>query len=92
MNEPLGEFGGVVTRKVKLFGESYPLDAQLSPELLGKISLRHRRALASAGLLRYHSGAEGAAAGFDVTATETKTAKKKAKPTKTKRGARSKKT
>ena len=62
MKEPLGEFGGVVTRKLTLFKKVYSVGDELTPELLGKVSIRHRRALAGAGLVRYFSEPEGVVA------------------------------
>jgi len=73
MNEPLGEYGGEVTRKVTLFKTTHKVGDKLSPELLGEISLRHRIALTGAGLIKYYSEPEGAAAGFSTEPPSSKT-------------------
>jgi len=87
MNEPLGEYGGEVTRKVTLFGETYKVGAILSSEVLGEVSLRHRRALAGAGLVKYYSEPEGTVATVSAKSPDVKTTEK-AKQTPTKRAAK----
>lgn len=80
MNEPLGEHGGEVTRKVTLFGQTHKVGTKLSPELLGKVSERHRRALSGAGLVKYYSEPEGAAADFSSKSPKVKTTVKAKSP------------
>lgn len=92
MNEPLGEYGGVVTRKLVLFGRERPVGEEITPEELGEVSLRHRKALQGAGLVKYYSEPEGAAAGFTSTAPETETTvKAKSPPNKSKTKTKKKK-
>lgn len=64
MNELLGEYGGVVIRKLKLFQKDRVVGDNLTPEELGQISLRHRMALQNANLVRYYSEPEGLAEGM----------------------------
>lgn len=89
MNEPLGEYGGEVTRKVTLFQEEYQVGDILSPELLGEVSLRHRMALRGAGLIRYFNEPESAAAlinakPMEVIVTDNQKPKSKTAPAKKK--------
>lgn len=89
MNEPLGEHGGEVTRKVTLFGKDYKVGEKLSPELLEKVSLRHRRALDGAGLVKYYSKPEGASVSFNTRSPKAKTTvKTKSPPNKRKTGSK----
>lgn len=55
MNEPLGEYGGEVLRKLKLFSADYVRGDLLSIELLAKLPARHKTALRNAGLVRYYN-------------------------------------
>lgn len=92
MNEPLGEYGGVVTRKLILFGRERKVGEHVTPEELGDVSLRHRKALQGAGLVRYYSEPEGVAAGLTSTAPEAKTTvRAKSPPSKTKTKTKKKK-
>lgn len=89
MNEPFGEYGGEVTRKVTLFGKTHKVGEMLSPEFLEKVSLRHRKALDGAGLVKYYSKSEGAAVDFKPKSPKVKTTvKTKSPPNKRKAGSK----
>ena len=69
MNEPLGENGGEVLRKLTLFGTERVRGDLLPAEELEKLPYRHKVALRNAGLVRY----------FDRPAIEGKTVKSQTK-------------
>lgn len=76
MNEPLGEYGGEVLRKLKLFSTDYVRGELLSIELLERLPIRHKTALRNAGLVRYFSEPQKVVK--KETAPKKKVAKKKA--------------
>jgi len=70
MNEPnMGQYGGVVTRALKLFRKNREPGELLTAEELGTIPFRHRRALRNAGLVEYYGKDEGVAKGLVATSS-----------------------
>ena len=86
MKEPLGEHGGEVLRKLKLFGTDRQRGEVLTIEELGKLPMRHKVALKNAGLVRYYerpsSDVESDSSQVS-TASKSKTTKKRSTKKKT---------